>query len=206
MQLRDALAQVSEIRLQLDRAATFRGFRARPTAFSALAACCAALLQPWLVAEPAKDPQGYVALWVVAATACLAVALFDLALGFKRAPSFLTGRLAARALEQLAPTLVAGALLTLVIMRHASDAAWMLPGLWSVLFSLGLFAAGRLLPRAIMAVGAWYLACGIFCLAWFQNERAFSAWSMGLTFGLGQLLTAGILYFTLERGHERVAP
>jgi hypothetical protein len=48
-------------------------------------------------------------------------------------------------------------------------------------------------------VADWYLFGGIACLVTAQGPYAFSPWCMGLTFGVGQLLTAGILFFTLER-------
>jgi len=204
MELHDALTQVSEIRQQLERSRTFRGFRARPAAFSALAALAAATVQPLVVQDPAANPAAFVGVWVTAAAVCLAVTLADLLRNVWHAPSLLATRLTVQALEQLLPSVVAGGLLTLVIVLHAQEAAWMLPGLWAVVFSLGVFASGRLLPRPILAVGAWYLACGVLSLAWFQGERAFSPWAMAVPFGVGQLLTAGLLYCTLERRHERV--
>ena len=37
----------------------------------------------------------------------------------------------------------------------------MLPGLWQVLYSLGIFASCRLLPRAIFGVAVFYLHRGL---------------------------------------------
>ena len=51
--------------------------------------------------------------------------------------------------------------------------------------------------------GAWYLVAGSLALAWGQGEAALSPWTMGVMFGIGQLLTALILYVTLERTGER---
>ncbi len=78
----------------------------------------------------------------------------------------------------------------------------MLPGLWSVLFSLGVFASYRLLPRATFWVAVWYLAAGAACLAWAQADAALSPWAMGVPFGVGQSVAAAILYWTLERSHD----
>jgi hypothetical protein len=41
------------------------------------------------------------------------------------------------ALEQILPPLCAGLLLTMVLILSAPGSAWMLPGLWQVIFSLG---------------------------------------------------------------------
>jgi hypothetical protein len=106
------------------------------------------------------------------------------------------------ALSQFAPCLLAGVLVTLAIARFAPDHAELLPGLWQVLFSLGVFASCRLLPRAVFAVGIWYLLCGAAVLALARGESALSPWAMGVPFGVGQLVTAAILYWNLERNHE----
>jgi hypothetical protein len=47
-------------------------------------------------------------------------------------------------------------------------------------------------------VGAWYVACGLACLAFGQGTQTFSPWSMGVPFGLGQLLVAAVLRFAGE--------
>jgi hypothetical protein len=71
----------------------------------------------------------------------------------------------------------------------------MLPGLWELVFSLGVFASCRFLPRQMFAVGVWYLAAGLFCLTVGSTTRALSPWSMGVPFGVGQLLVAAVLQF-----------
>jgi hypothetical protein len=103
------------------------------------------------------------------------------------------------AVEQFLPSLVAGGLLTFVLVRCAVESLWMLPGLWQILYSLGVFASCRLLPRATFVVAVFYLASGLSCLALARGGAAFSPWAMGLPFGVGQLLAAAVLYRTLER-------
>jgi len=99
------------------------------------------------------------------------------------------------AVSQFLPSIVVGFLLTVVIMRVASQVCWMLPGLWELIFSLGVFASCRFLPRQMFAVGVWYLAAGLFCLAAGSATQALSPWSMGIPFGVGQLLVAAVLQF-----------
>jgi hypothetical protein len=122
----------------------------------------------------------------------------------RAAPSIVARQTTRLAVEQFMPCLVAGGALTAIIIRRASDAAWMLPGLWAVIFSLGLFATHRLLPRAVFWVGMFYLACGAMALAGGREGIALSPWTMGLTFGIGQLLLAAIFYFSQEQnGREQ---
>ena len=70
-----------------------------------------------------------------------------------------------------------------------------------MLFSLGIFASCRLLPKATFWAAVYYLVAGVAALAMGREEAALSPWAMAGTFGVGQLLTAAILYFTLERTH-----
>jgi hypothetical protein len=47
-------------------------------------------------------------------------------------------------------------------------------------------------------VGAWYVACGLASLALAQGPLALSPWTMGVPFGLGQILVAAVLRFSGE--------
>jgi hypothetical protein len=105
------------------------------------------------------------------------------------------------ALEQFLPAIVAGILLTAVVARAAPQSLWMLPGLWQMLFSLGVFASCRFLPRATFSVGVWYLATGMACLAIGPDALA-SPWEMGIPFGIGHLMVAGVLQFGYRRSNE----
>jgi hypothetical protein len=79
----------------------------------------------------------------------------------------------------------------------------MLPGLWQIVFSLGIFASCRSLPRPMLAAAVWYLACGLAVLALANGSAAFSPLAMALPFGIGQLLIAVILYASVgERDAE----
>jgi hypothetical protein len=109
------------------------------------------------------------------------------------------------AVEQFLPSLVAGGLLTLIMVDRARESVWMLPGLWALLFSLGIFASCRLLPRAVALAGAWYLTAAVLALVWGNGQAALSPWIMGIAFGGGQLLTAVILYITLERPKKQLS-
>jgi len=97
------------------------------------------------------------------------------------------------AVEQFLPALAVGMLLTVVLMRCAPQVLWMLPGLWAISFSLGIFASCRFLPRPMFAVGLWYLAAGLVCLVVESGPRELSPWAMGIAFGAGQLLVALVL-------------
>ena len=64
-----------------------------------------------------------------------------------------------------------------------------------------MFASLRFLPRPMVVVAIHYLVCGVLCLCLAKGDATLSPWAMGLTFGIGQSMAAGILYWTLERRH-----
>ncbi len=64
-----------------------------------------------------------------------------------------------------------------------------------MVFSLGVFASSRFLPRLMLLVGGWYLACGLASLVLARGDQAFSPWAMGGAFGIGQLLVAVVIQF-----------
>jgi hypothetical protein len=99
------------------------------------------------------------------------------------------------AVEQFLPAVMVGFLLTVVMVRVAAQDCWMLPGLWELIFSLGVFASCRFLPRQMFVVGVWYLVAGLFCLAAGSITRTLQPWTMGIPFGIGQLLVAAVLRY-----------
>src|SRR4051794_39111216 len=193
MELREALTQISEIRRQEARTELFRGYRALPGALPGLLALAAASVQEWWLPDPAQDFAPYLTLWVGAALVSVLATGMEMALYYRRVGSSLAWQTTWLAVGQFLPCLAAGGGLTFVVVAHARENLWMLPGLWAMLFSLGVFASYRLLPRATFGVGLFYMAAGTLCLT--IREAALSPWAMGLTFGAGQLLAAAVLYW-----------
>ncbi len=201
MELRDALQQISDIRQQMARSEVFRGYRAFTVGLSGVLGLLAAGLQTTWVASPATDLGRYLVLWIGVAFASATVAVIELALRAKHAGPGIARDMTRLAAEQFSPCVIVGALLTICIYRGAPDAGWMLPGLWALVFSLGVFASCRLLPAPIIWAGVYYVISGCICLRWGGGEFAYSPWQMAMTFGVGQLVCAAILYWTLERQH-----
>lgn len=196
MELSEALRQVSAIHQQMARADVFRGYRSLTVGASGVLALVAAAVQPFWVPVPEADLARYLVLWVGVAAASLVVVAVEMTRG---AGAGLARHSAVLAAEQFLPCVVVGAALTLCIARVAPQAGWMFPGLWALVFSLGVFASRRLLPRPVTWVGAFYVLCGCLSLSKGPGAGAMAPWQMGLTFGGGQLLTAAILRRTLER-------
>jgi hypothetical protein len=203
MDLDEAIGRISDIRVQLARTETFRGFRSVTTGFTGLFGIVAAVIQANSIAQPVERVWEYLNLWVGVALLNLLVVGSELAYRWSSTDSPLKRRLTIEAIRRFSPCLLAGGALTAVVATCAPEIAWVLPGLWALFFSLGLLACGRLLPRAMSWVGAYYMASGTVCLALGDGAHSLSPWLMVGTFGTGQFLAAGILAYTLEGGHEQ---
>jgi hypothetical protein len=199
MNLRQALLDIAEIRSQIARTEQCRALRSASVGFSGLLAFIAAAIQARWIPSPLQQLEHYLGLWCVTAFLGFAVPASRLMLRYYRSESVLVRRVTRLAFEQIAPPLVAGALVTYTLYRLAPESLWLLPGFWSVLYSLSVFASHHLFPRASVLVGMYYFAAGFICLIFARGEAALSAWAMIVTFGVGQLLAAAVLYFEWER-------
>ncbi len=204
MELREALDSIATIRRRMAATEVFRGYRAVPVAASAVFAIVGGFVQPYLVPRPVDNVAAYVGLWSAVAFLSIAAAGLAMFLRDRMAGASATRPVTWLAIGQFLPCLVGAASVTAVLIRVAPENAWLLPGLWQVFFSQGVFASCRLLPRPAFVVGAYYLVAGIAVLATTRGEFALAPWAMAGTFGVGQLLAAAVLYWTLERTDGRI--
>jgi hypothetical protein len=191
--LHRALADISTIRDQMARGTVFRGYGPAALAATGLLALLAAVIQSNWIADPVREIDAYLLLWI--ATAALAVLLVgtEAIRRSRRIHDGLADDMLRTAVEQFLPSAIAGVLLTLVLVRIADAPPWMLPGLWQILFSLGVFASCRSLPRPMIIVASWYLVSGLACLVLASGVHALSPWAMGIPFFIGQTLAALVL-------------
>jgi uncharacterized membrane protein len=202
MELHEALSQIAEIRQQVARTEVFRGYRAVPVAFSGLLAWTAAGLQALWITQPLDEIAAYLTLWVGAALVSMLATAVEMVMHYRLTTSPFNRAKTLHAVGQFVPSVVAGGLLMIVLTTYARDSVWMLPGLWAMLFGLGIFASFRQLPPATFWVAVYYLLAGCLCLAWANGEHALSPWAMGIPFGIGQFLSAAVLYWSLERNDD----
>jgi hypothetical protein len=191
--LNRALGDITSIRRQVARSAEFRGYGPATLAATGLIAIAAAGLQSLLLPDPTNHLPAYLAIWLTTALLSAALIAAQTYTRSRRIHSGMADEMIRMAVDQFLPSAGAGILVTLVVVRSVPTAVWMLPGLWQVIFSLGVFSSCRFLPRPMAAAGAWYLLTGLVCLS-LADSRALSPWTMGLSFGAGQLLVAAILY------------
>jgi hypothetical protein len=201
--LHRALGDIRNIRRQMAHSTEFRGYGPVTLAATGVVALVAAGIQALWLPNPEDHIRAYIFLWI--ATAILSASLIGVQTVTRthRIHSGLADAMIRMAVEQFLPCVGAGALVTYAVGRHASWDFWLLPGLWQIVFSLGIFASCRFLPRPVIAVGVWYLLTGFVCLS-LGDARALSPWTMGIAYGVGQLLVAAILFVTAKEAGDEV--
>jgi hypothetical protein len=201
-ELRQALDDISAIRTQVARGTQFRGYGPLSVASSGVLALLVAGGESRWMAGSNYGLKSFLGVWIATAAVSVFLSALETIFRARRVHSGLALEMIQAAVEQFLPSIVVGILLTVVLMRIALQDSWMLPGLWEVMFSLGVFASCRFLPRQMFGVGAWYLAAGLVCLLVSSGHHALSPWEMGIPFGIGQLLVAAVLRYGFEDAIE----
>ena len=195
MEIEKALDQISEIHQHISRGEVFHNYRALPVVASGLVAMGGAALQSTLI-DPAK-PRAFVVYWILLGLVCGLVAGGGIVRGYLKESRPGARRQTRIVIGQLLPCLAAGALVTVAL--YPTDLIAWLPGLWGMLYSLGVFASRPYLPRMMGWIGLYYLAAGTILLSLAPGATSLSPWGMALTFGLGHVLAGAVLYWNLER-------
>jgi hypothetical protein len=190
--LHKALGDISSIRREMARSTQFRGYGPATLTATAAFAFLAAVAQAVWLPDPANHIRGYLSIWISTALLSAALTGAQMYTRSRRIHSGLSDEMIRMAVEQFLPSVAAGLLVTMVLAHYVPSVAWMLPGLWQVIFSIGVFSSCRFLPRPMIAAGVWYLFTGLLCIALGDN-RALTPATMGLSFGIGQLIVATIL-------------
>ena len=195
MDVSQALEHLNEIRHHLGRNEIYRGYRSKTLALMGGVGFGGALflLLGWSSARPLER----VGFWAAMAALNMAIAAWEILGDYGELKTDHQRRTTRRTVGQFLPTMAAGVLVTMVFVSQSQNLD-LLPGIWSVLFSLGIFASRPYLPRGVGWVGAFFLAAGALLLC-FPSEALSQPLYMGGVFGGGHLMLAYVMYQNLER-------
>jgi hypothetical protein len=187
-----ALLDINFVRGHIARTTQFEGYGPLTLAATGLLALAVAALQARLPMPAHGRAFEFIGIWCAVAAVAVTLIGVEAIVRSRRLHGGMALEMLQSAIEQFLPAITAGVLLTFALARWSPASLWMLPGLWQIVFSLGVFSTARILPKPVFIVGIWYLGCALACLALGQGEPL-SPWSMGIPFGGGQLLVACIL-------------
>jgi hypothetical protein len=196
--LNQALLEIRSIRRQVAQTTEFRGYGPATLFATALLAALAGAAQARWLPEPATHHVQYVVLWLSTGVVCAALIATQMLVRANRLHSSMADEMVFMAIGQFLPAGLAGAILPFVLLHVSPSVFWMLPGLWQIIFSLGVFASCRCLPRPMLLIGAWFLLSGMACLA-IGDTRALAPTTMSIFYGVGMALVAAIHYLDAKK-------
>ena len=202
MEVRQALADLAEVRGRLATVQRFEGYSGTAAIASGAVAIAAGLVQAVLAPQPQTPAamRTYLAIWLICLGFALAINYGAIVAWRVRNPGAQAGVQFRTVGMSIIPAIAAGGVITLALLaRHLEE---LLPGMWCATYALGLFASRSLVPRDVVfvAVGfgaiatALLLVPGFHPLAW---------WIMPLAFGSGQIAIGTMVRIDPNGDHTR---
>lgn len=208
MNIHRALSDIADIRAQLDRTETYRGFRSVAVGISVGLLLIGAWAEQTWAPQPDVAIHQYLVIWISVAVLSAAMAAAEMLIRARISNNELVVRMHWSLARQITPSLLMGGVLTLVIASHAleqpsgsSTLMWALPGFWSMAYGVGLFSCFKHLPTQALGVALFFLSAGILILGYGWLTRELGAWQMIASFGVGQTFLAVVLFWNLEKRH-----
>jgi len=197
MDINRAIDHIAEIHRHLARTEVYRGYRALPVFLSGLLAFVGAALQPFFI--EGKPDLSFVWYWSALAVLSALTATAEILYNYTIRESSTERRRTRTVAMQFFPCVVGGSFITIALVAADPSAVRFLPGIWAVVYGLGIFSARPYFPRMIGIVALGFMLAGAALLLMAGRGSSLHPWAMGLTFGTGQIATGLILYWNLER-------
>ena len=168
-----AMDNLRYIRETMERATPFTGISGRgemTIGVTALVACVIAARQP--------NFKMWVYTWLAEGLISTLIAGWSMDRKARATQTSLFSGSGRKALYSLAPSVIAGGLLTLVLARVGAFTA--IPGMWLLLYGTGVITGGMFSVRAVPAMGICFMALGALALF---SPTAWTNWFMAVGFG-----------------------
>ena len=148
-----AMDNLQYIRETMEAAATFTAVSGWGTVVIGATAIGAAAL-----AATTRSSTRWVFIWFLEAALSVGISVYTMALKARAARLPLWSEPARKILFSFAPPMAGGALLTLVLFEHGLIS--LLPGVWMLLYGIGVVAAGTFSVRIVPVMGLAFMAVG----------------------------------------------
>ncbi len=197
MDVSSALDRIEEIHAQLAKGEVFRGYRPVPVALAGAIGLVAGWLQRPLV--PAGDGTRFLVFWLAVAGLAFVLNASVVGFGYARSRDAFARRRTRQVVGQFVPCLLAGAVVSLALPAAEPSLVRLLPGLWALLFGLGVFASRPYLARATGWVALFFVVAGTALLVFPGQDLARLGLVHGAVFGTGLLVAAVVLHLDVPR-------
>jgi len=152
-----AMDNLRFIRETMEAAATFTAVSGWGTVVIGVTAIGAAAL-----AATSRSTTRWIIIWLCEAALSVAISVYTMALKARAAKLPLWSEPARKILFSFAPPMIGGALLTLVLFQRGLVP--LLPGVWMLLYGIGVVAAGTFSVRIVPVMGVAFMLVGTIAL------------------------------------------
>ncbi len=204
MEVRQALADIAEVRGRLATVQRFDGYSGPAAIASGLVAIAAGVVQAVIDPQPRSfaERQTYLAIWLT----CLG---FALTLNYGAIVVWRARNRGAQAAVQfrtvgmsILPAIACGGVVTLALVARGLDE--LLPGLWCATYALGLFASRAMVPRDVVFVAAAFGVAATLLLL-LPTINPLGWWIMPAAFGIGQVIIGATVCADTLQEEERMS-
>jgi len=178
-----AMDNLRYIRETMERATPFTGISGRGEMAIGVTALIASV-----IAAQQQNFKYWLAIWLAEGFISLLIAGWSMDRKARATQTPLFSGSGRKAVFSLAPPVIAGGLLTIVLVRAGlSDA---IPGVWLLLYGTGVITGGMFSVRAVPAMGLCFMALGALALF---SASVWANWFMAVGFGGLHLLFGAII-------------
>ena len=188
-----ALAVLGDIREKIAASSQFNGFAPEALTLCGAIAALGGVAQTLWPGQLAADPVHYVGLWGLIITAFAAINGVEAFIRTRVRHGEMAHAMIAAVARRVAPFALAILAVAVIICQLAPEVAWIVPGLWLMMFGLVCFTFLEKLPKHVVGVGMWFFACGIAVLIATCLDPVLSPWMMSAPLAVGHGAIAFIL-------------
>lgn len=159
-------------------------------------------LQRIWIEHPEQQPLLFLKIWVGVAFLSAVTCTAEMLIRNRISGNPITWKLHRSLISKTMPAILVGSVVTIATVNANVGQETMirfLPGLWAMIYGLGLWACGSSLPRAAHLATIYFLIGGAIGMLVATNAEAMNPSMMVLLFGVGQMLLAVILFWKIER-------
>jgi len=178
-----AMDNLRYIRETMERATPFTGISGRGEIAIGVTALAASV-----IAAQQSTFKAWLAIWLAEGLISLLIAGWSMDRKARAVQMPLVSGPGRKAVFSLSPPLIAGGLLTIVLVRAGMTNA--IPGVWLLLYGTGVITGGMFSVRAVPAMGLCFMGLGAIALF---SPPAFANWFMAAGFGGLHMLFGAII-------------
>jgi len=178
-----AMDNLRYIRETMERATPFTGISGRGEIAIGVTALAASV-----IAAQQSTFKAWLAIWLAEGVISILIAGWSMDRKARAVQMPLVSGPGRKAVFSLSPPLIAGGLLTIVLVRAGMTNA--IPGVWLLLYGTGVITGGMFSVRAVPAMGLCFMGLGAIALF---SPPAFANWFMAAGFGGLHMLFGAII-------------